>query len=130
MLTVWAAGLPNNLRSKEVEFVKLTNLPSSMTDWSTVPPSEHPGESGSALVRARRFGEVQLRLVEYNASYVGDHWCHKGHLTFVVAGQMVIEHEDGRTLIVPAGTSYHVADDDAPPHRVRSTHGATVFVVD
>ena len=65
--------------------MKLADLPSSMTDWSTVPSSERPGESGRATVRSRQFGEIQLRLVEYSASYVGDHWCHKGHLTFVVA---------------------------------------------
>jgi len=109
--------------------VKPTDLPSGMTDWSTLPSSEYPGESGTAAVRSRQLGEIQLRMVEYSASYVGDHWCHKGHLTLVVSGQMVIEHEDGRMLILPAGTSYHVADDDGPPHRARSEHGAMVFVV-
>ena len=92
--------------------MKLAGLPSGMTDWATVPSSEHPGESGRATVRSRQFGEIQLRMVEYSASYVGDHWCHKRHLTYVVSGQMVIEHEDGRRLTIPAGTSYHVADDD------------------
>ena len=110
--------------------MKLADLPSSMTDWSTVPASEHPGESGRASVRSRQFGEIQLRMVEYSASYVGDHWCHKGHLTFVVSGQMVIEHEDGRRLTIPAGTSFHVADDHSHPHRARSEGGATVFIVD
>lgn len=110
--------------------MKLSNIPSGMTDWSTLPSSINPGESGTAVVRSREFGEVQLRMVEYSALYVGDHWCHKGHLTFVVSGQMLIEHPDGRTLILTAGTSYHVADDDGPPHRARSEGGATVFVVD
>ncbi|OYW12811.1 MAG: hypothetical protein B7X34_01515 [Acidobacteriia bacterium 12-62-4] len=108
----------------------IDNLPSSMTDWSTLPASEHPGESGLALVRTRQFGEIQLRLVEYSASYVGDHWCNKGHLIYVIAGQLVIEHEDGGPLLLPAGTSYHVGDDERPAHRARSDHGATVFIVD
>ena len=64
--------------------MKLTNLPSSMTDWATLPSSEHPGESGMAVVRSRQFGEIQLRMVKYSASYVSDHRCNKGHLTFVV----------------------------------------------
>ena len=76
--------------------MKLVDLPSSMTDWSTVPSSEHPGESGRATVRSRQFGEIQLRMVEYSASYVGDHWCHKGHLTFVVAGPEICSC--GKTL--------------------------------
>jgi hypothetical protein len=110
--------------------VKLTHLPSSRTDWSMLPSSELPGECGTAALRSRQFGEIQLRMVEYSAAYVGDHWCHKGHLTFVVSGQMVIEHEDGWMLTLPAGTSYHVADNDGPRHRARSDHGATEFVVD
>src|SRR5215475_6907400 len=107
--------------------MKLTNFPAGMTDWSAVIPSEHPGESGAATMRTRPLGEIQLRLVEYSASYVGDHWCHKGHLIFVVAGQLVIEHEDGRSLTIPAGSSYHVADGDGRPHRARSERGALVF---
>lgn len=44
--------------------MKLTDLPSSMTDWSTLPTSEDPGESVFAIVRVRQFGEIQLRIVE------------------------------------------------------------------
>jgi hypothetical protein len=110
--------------------MKLANLPAGITDWSTMTSSEHPGESGTATMRARQFGEIQLRLVEYSPSYVADHWCHKGHVIFVVAGQMSIEHEDGITWNLTAGTSWHVADDDASPHRARSAAGATVFIVD
>jgi len=110
--------------------MKLADLPSSMTDWSTVPSSEHPGESGRATMRSRHFGEIQLRLVEYSASYVGDHWCHKGHLILVVSGKVVIEHEDGQSLTIPAGTSYHVADGEGSRHRARAECGATLFIVD
>jgi hypothetical protein len=110
--------------------MKLANLPTNITDWSTIASSLHPGESGMATMRARQLGDIQLRLIEYSASYVGDHWCTKGHLTFVVAGQMIIEHQDGATCTLPAGTSWHVADDHGSPHRARSDGGATVFVVD
>ena len=110
--------------------MKLANLPASMTDWSTITSSEHPGDSGTASVRARHFGEIQLRLVEYSPAYVADHWCHKGHLIFVVAGQIFIEHQDGTMWKLTAGTSWHAADDDGSPHRVRSSAGATIFIVD
>ena len=116
--------------SATMQGMKLANLPAGMTDWSTITSSEHAGESGTATMRARQFGDVQLRLVEYSASYVADHWCHKGHLIFVVAGQIFIEHEDGTTWDLTAGTSWHAADDDGSPHRARSAAGATVFVVD
>lgn len=67
--------------------MKLTDLPSSMTDWSALPSSEHRGESGTAAVRSRQFGEIQLRMVEFSASYAGEHWCRKGHLTSSFQGK-------------------------------------------
>jgi hypothetical protein len=39
--------------------MKLADSPSSMTNWSTVPASEHPGESGRATMRSRQLGEIQ-----------------------------------------------------------------------
>jgi hypothetical protein len=110
--------------------MNLANLPAGMIDWSAIASSEHPGESGTATIRARQLGEIQLRVVEYSPSYLADHWCHEGHLLFVVAGQMVIEHEDGTTWNLTAGTSWQVADDEGSPHRARSAAGATVFIVD
>jgi hypothetical protein len=82
------------------------------------------------MMRVRQFGEIQMRLVDYSPDFVGDHWCQKGHLAFVVAGQIVIEHQDGTSWNLAAGTSWHCADDAGSPHRARSITGATVFVVD
>jgi hypothetical protein len=110
--------------------MNLVNLPAGITDWSGVPASVHPGASGTATMRTRRFGDIQLRLVVYGANYVADHWCHKGHIVFVVAGKLSIEHQMGLTYTLTTGTSYHVADDEGPPHRVLSENGATIFIVD
>ena len=110
--------------------MNLDNVPVGITDWSQVPESVHPGESGTATMRLRQLGDIQLRLVVYSANYIADHWCHKGHLVFVAAGQLTIEHQHGLTYTVTPGTSYHVGDHDGPPHRVLSEDGATVFIVD
>ena len=110
--------------------MNLDNLPAGITDWSQLDASVHPGESGAATMRVHRLGDIQLRLVVYSANYVADHWCHKGHIVFVVAGQLTIEHQHGPSYTLARGTSYHVGDDDGPPHRVLSENGATVFIVD
>jgi hypothetical protein len=110
--------------------MKLTNFSPDSTDWSKIPACVHAGASGTATERKRQVGELQLRVVEYSAGYVADHWCSKGHVIFVVAGDFTIEHQDGRSFMLTAGMSYHVADDDRAAHRARSDHGATIFVVD
>lgn len=110
--------------------MKLSGLPAGAIDWSHVEPKTAPGKTGTALVRARRFGDIQLRLVTYSADYVADHWCDKGHIVFVTRGALSIEHEGGMRYELNAGASYHVADNEPSPHRLISAKGATVFIVD
>ncbi|SMF84590.1 hypothetical protein SAMN06265365_1563 [Tistlia consotensis] len=100
-------------------------------DWAATPATEVPGESGAARVRARQLGAAQLRLVDYGPGYCADHWCAKGHLIYVVAGSLVIEHEQSAAAHeLEAGMSWAAPDGATPAHRVRSEAGATVFIVD
>ena len=62
----------------------LTDIPFSVTDWSTIEPTEHPGVTGVARWHTRQFGAIRVRLVEYSANYRADHWCSKGHILFCV----------------------------------------------
>jgi hypothetical protein len=111
--------------------MKLTNMPEGISDWSRLPATRISGASGAATARARKVGDAQMRLVEYGPGYLADHWCSKGHVIYVIAGALVIEHEDDTPAFrLTAGMSWHVADDAAPAHRVRSETGATVFIVD
>ena len=84
---------------------------------------------GVARWRTRQFGAVRVRLVEYPPGYQSDHWCHKGHILFCVAGELETRLADGRSFRLTPGMSYQVADN-AEPHRSRTAAGATLFVVD
>jgi hypothetical protein len=113
-----------------VKAMNLTDLPTGVTDWSTLNASSQPGATGTVTIRGRTVGDVQLRLVSYSAGYAADHRCHKGHIVFLLAGSATIEHEDGRRYELSAGMAYHVADNERAPHRVTSREGASVFIVD
>jgi hypothetical protein len=110
--------------------MKLNGLQANVTDWSKVPGAVCPGESGIATVRVQQFGEIQLRVISYSQEYVGDHWCSKGHIVFLASGNLTIEHQDGRRYDAGPGMSYHVMDEETSPHRVISTDGAIIFIVD
>jgi hypothetical protein len=110
--------------------MELKNFAADLIDWSRVSESAHPGESGAATVRSHRLGDIQLRLVVYSPNYVADHWCRKGHIVYVVAGHLVIEHRHGKKYALTPGMTYHAADDDELPHRVLSKSGAIIFIVD
>jgi len=109
--------------------MRLHGIPFEATDWSTVPPSEHPGVIGVALWRTRQFGEVRVRMVDYSPGYVADHWCTKGHFLLCLAGELTTELADGRRFTLRPGMSYQVADG-ADAHRSSTHIGATLFVVD
>ena len=109
--------------------MQMSNIPFGTTDWDTVPPTEHPGETGKALWRTRQFGELRVRMVEYSPGYVADHWCSKGHILLCLAGELQTELEDGRSFVLTPGTSYQVADN-AEPHRSSTVCGAKLFIVD
>lgn len=109
--------------------MQMSNIPFGTTDWSAVAPTRHQGETGHATWRTQVFGGIRVRMVEYTPGYLADHWCVKGHILFVLDGELVTELEDGRVFTLTAGQSYQVADN-AEPHRSSTAKGARLFIVD
>jgi quercetin dioxygenase-like cupin family protein len=109
--------------------MKIENVPFQTIDWTTVARTEHPGEPGVAYWRTREIGNVRVRLVEYAAGYVADHWCERGHVVHVLDGELVSELRDGRRFVLAAGESYVVADGDGA-HRSSTRSGARLLIVD
>ncbi|WP_035051796.1 DHCW motif cupin fold protein [Andreprevotia chitinilytica] len=107
----------------------MQNIPFGITDWSGIDQTEHPGETGVALWRTQQFGEIRVRLVEYSAGYLADHWCKKGHILLCLDGELHTELDDGRVFTLKPGMSYQVADN-AEPHRSSTVDGALLFIVD
>ena len=109
--------------------MKIEDVAFCVTDWSNVLPTEHPGISGKAYWRTLETGNIRVRMVEYTAGYLADHWCKRGHVLLVLDGELVTELEDGRTFTLRAGQSYQVATN-AEPHRSRTANGSKLFIVD
>ena len=109
--------------------MEMKGIPFGTTDWSTIAPTGHKGESGMAYWRTREEGGIRVRMVDYTPGYLADHWCEKGHILFCVDGQLDTELTDGRTFTLKPGMSYQVADG-ADAHRSRTDKGARLFIVD
>lgn len=109
--------------------MKMDGIPFTTTDWSDVERTEHRGETGTAYWRTRNFGDIRVRLVEYTPGYRADHWCTKGHVLFVLEGELHTELDDGRRYVLKPGMSYQVADQ-AEAHRSSTKAGAKLFIVD
>ena len=109
--------------------MEMKNIPFGVTDWAGIVPTEHKGETGVAIWYTQQFDNIRVRMVEYSAGYLADHWCEKGHILFCVEGELHTELADGRKFILTPGMSYQVADH-AEPHRSHTKGGAKLFIVD
>jgi len=110
--------------------MKIPALAFTVTDWSTVAPTVHPGETGQALWRTFTVGDLRVRMVEYTPGYVADHWCERGHVLYVLEGELETELKDGRRFTLKPGMSYQVSDAGDAAHRSVTKTGAKLFIVD
>ena len=109
--------------------MRIEGVPFMTTDWGSVPPTTHPGDPGVALWRTVEQGNIRVRMVEYSPGYQANHWCRRGHVLFVLEGELVTELEDGKQVLLTSGMSYQV-EENGLAHRSRTGTGARLFIVD
>lgn len=97
--------------------------------WSTIPKTEHTGTTGTSFWQTIQKDGLRIRIVEYTAGYLADHWCKKGHIVHCLEGAFVSELENGESFTLTAGMSYLVSDEMSS-HRSSSEHGAKLLIVD
>ncbi len=110
--------------------MKIPSLPFTVTDWEKVASTEHPGTTGVAIWRTVNVGDIRIRRVEYSAGYLADHWCDRGHILYVLEGELVSELKNGDKTSMTAGMSYQVSDFGDAAHRSSTVSGAKLFIVD
>ncbi|WP_407180849.1 DHCW motif cupin fold protein [Bradyrhizobium sp. STM 3562] len=110
--------------------MKIPACPFTITDWSKVNPTTHAGETGSATWRTLDIGDLRVRMVEYSAGYLADHWCDRGHVLLVLEGELETELRDGRKFKLTPGMSYQVSDFGDAAHRSFTSTGVKLFIVD
>lgn len=98
-------------------------------DWASIPKTTHPGETGVAHWQTLQLSGLRLRIVEYSAGYLADHWCQKGHIVHVLAGEFTSELEGGETAHLKEGMTYVVSDEQSS-HRSVSATGVKLLIVD
>lgn len=108
----------------------LLNIPFSVVDWSKIPETTHPGETGFATWKTFATGNIRVRMVVYSPGYLADHWCARGHVIHILEGEMVSELRDGTKNRMIAGMSYLMGNDPVNPHRSSTTNGVTLLITD
>ena len=104
-------------------------IPFQTIDWSTIPKTEHPGETGTATWQTVQFPGLRMRIVNYAPGYLADHWCKKGHIVHCLEGEFTSELEDGGESVLTTGMTY-VVSDDASSHRSKTDTGVKLLIID
>src|SRR3981081_2072322 len=110
--------------------MKIPPLPFTVTDWSAVAPTVHPGAAGASPWVSLTIGGLGVPRVEYPPGYLADPWCDLGHVLYVLEGELDTELRDGRTFKLLPGMSYQVSNEGDAPHRSSTRTGAKLFIVD
>lgn len=109
--------------------MNISSFPFTTLSWSSIPKTEHKGETGIAYWQVQMLNDIRVRLVEYSPGYKADHWCSKGHVLFCMEGEMDTELADGRIFKLSRGMCYLVGDNNEP-HRSSTISGCKLFIVD
>jgi hypothetical protein len=106
-----------------------SNINFQTIDWSTIEKTFHPGETGEAFWQTLQFAGLRIRIVEYSAGYLADHWCQKGHIVHCLEGEFVSELETGENFALTKGMTY-VVSDELSSHRSVSKDGVKLLIID
>jgi len=109
--------------------METTAIPFQTIDWSAIPKTEHPGDTGQALWQTLQFKGLRIRLVEYSAGYVANHWCEVGHIVHCLEGEFISELKQGEKFVLKRGMSY-VVSDDMSSHRSTTRLGVKLLIID
>ena len=74
--------------------------------------------------------DKQFRLLELSKDFVELDWCTKGHVGYIIVGQLEIDF-DGKSILYGPGDVVTIPDGDNHKHKATSiTDKVTIFVVE
>ena len=107
----------------------MSNILFQTIDWSSIEKTVHPGKTGTSSWQTLQFDQFRVRMVEYSAGYLADHWCQKGHIVHCLEGEFKSELETGESFILSKGMTY-IVSDDLSSHRSISKNGVKLLIID
>lgn len=110
-------------------FNTMSQIPFQAIDWTTIPKTEHTGETGTAWWQMLQYPALRVRIVEYSKGYMADHWCEKGHIVHCLEGAFVSELKNGESFGLTKGMTY-IVSDDLSSHRSISENGVKLLIID
>lgn len=107
----------------------MSKIPFQTIDWQKIVKEEHKGETGTSFWQTLKYDGLRVRIVEYEAGYLADHWCQKGHIVYCLEGEFISQFEKGEEVSLSKGMTY-IVSDNLSSHRSFSKNGVKLLIVD
>lgn len=107
----------------------MKKIPFQIIDWNSLPKTIHQGETGNSSSQKVEYPGLKIRIVEYSAGYLADHWCQKGHIVYCIEGEVINEQQNGDQFLLKQGMSY-VVTDEMSSHRSHAKNKVKLLIVD
>jgi quercetin dioxygenase-like cupin family protein len=104
-------------------------IPFQVIDWNNISKEEHTGETGTSFWQTLQLDGLRVRIVEYGAGYLADHWCKKGHIVHCLEGEVINELEKGGKHLLKAGMTY-IVSDELSSHRSVAENNVKLLIID
>ncbi len=83
-----------------------------------------------ARFKVFRSGNKQIRLLEFSSEFIEPDWCEKGHVGFVIDGELEIDFR-GSVVRYPQGSALLIPSGVESGHKARSVTAVTqLFLVE
>ena len=107
----------------------MSNIPFQVIDWDKIPKEEHKGETGTSFWQTLQYDGLRVRIVEYSAGYLADHWCKKGYIVHCLEGEVLNEQENGEKHLLKVGMTY-IVSDNLSSHRSFAKENVKLLIID
>jgi|WetSurMetagenome_2_1015567.scaffolds.fasta_scaffold104034_2 quercetin dioxygenase-like cupin family protein len=105
-------------------------MDTSKKSENRVPLKDIPWESPAPGVRNKSFNRngQRLRLVEFSDTFVEDEWCTKGHIGYVLEGELSIDY-NGRSVKYAPGDGIFIEEGAESKHKAIVPRGKKALLI-
>jgi len=78
--------------------------------------------------KSRIWNGQQLRLLEFTSEFVELDWCRKGHIGYLLEGELEIDFS-GRLQCVKAGQGFFIDEGEEGKHKARAVTNIAIMIL-
>lgn len=109
--------------------MKIHALENINLNWENIQSEITHGISGHFIAKTFIHEDIKIRNIEFSADYEADHWCEKGHIIFVLSGELHMEYNEGSGTSIPQGNSL-ILGDNISFHKAKTYTPTHIIIID